>query len=136
MRRSWPADFAGLSALNSQLSTGRGALTPALDVQSADAFATIYAYLRRTYYVATAGTWDAAKLTALATQVFTCATKEVVITGTCSEVGGAASGQVKFDKMVYLQAIEALLAEECADSLPPADPCGTITNFGCRPLSL
>lgn len=105
-------------------------------MQSADAFATIYAYLRRTYYVAASGTWNAAALTALATQVFSSATKEVVITGTSSEVGGAASGQVKFDKMVYLQAIETLLQNECPDSLPPVDPCGTQTNFGCSPVSL
>jgi hypothetical protein len=105
-------------------------------VQSADAFATIYAYLRRTYYLAATETWDYAKLTALSTSIFSSATKEVVITGTSSEVGGAASGQVKFDKMVYLQAIEHLIAEECADSLPPADPAGVIVNFGNRPLCL
>jgi hypothetical protein len=104
-------------------------------VQAADAYSTIYAYLRRTYYVALTEAWDYDALTALATTVFSTATKEVTITGTSSEAGGAASGQMKFDKMVYLQAIEALIAAECSEELPPEDPHSTITNFGHRPAA-
>lgn len=105
-------------------------------MQSADAYATIYAYLRRTYYQSGPGTWDAAALIALATSVFNSATKEVTITGTSTEAGGSATGVLKFDRMIYLQAIEALLQAECADSLPPADTPGTITNFGAAPCQL
>jgi hypothetical protein len=105
-------------------------------VQQADAYSTIYAYLRRTHYRSLTEDWDYAALTALATTLFASATKEVTITGTSSEAGGAASGQMKFDKMVYLQAVEALIAAECADELPPEDPQSTITNFGHRPVQL
>jgi hypothetical protein len=105
-------------------------------VQSADAYHTIYAYLRRTYYQSGPGTWNSAALIALSATVFAAATKEVTITGTSTEAGGAASGVLKFDKMVYLQAIEALLQAECADALPPVDPPSTITNFGHAPAAL
>jgi hypothetical protein len=104
-------------------------------VQAADDYATIYAYLRRTYYRAGTDDWDAAELTALATTAYTSATKEVVITGTNSEAGGAAQAEMKFNKMVLLQAIEALLQAECSTSLPPEDPHGTIVNFGHRPVA-
>jgi len=100
-------------------------------VQSADDYAAIYAYLRRTYYLPNTGTWDATTLTTLAATTFASASKEVVITATGGELG-TAQGQMKFNKMVLLQAIEALLQAECSDSLPPDEPSGTITNFSNR----
>jgi hypothetical protein len=101
-------------------------------VQAAADYDTIYAYLRRTHYLPASGTWNATALRQLATTTFASATKEVTIVGTASEAGGSASGQMKFSKMVLLQAIEALLQAECADSLPPAEPTGVIVNFGNR----
>jgi hypothetical protein len=103
-------------------------------VQSAADFETIYAYLRRTYYRSGTDDWDVAALQTLATTTYASATKEVVINSTSSEAGGAAAGELKFNKMILLQAIEALLQNECASSLPPAEPVSSITNFGCRPV--
>lgn len=110
-------------------------MTRAFGVQAADDYAAIYEYLRLTYYQAGPGTWDAASLRALATTTFATATDQVVIVGTSTEAGGAASGQLKFNKMVLLQAIMALLRAECPTALPPEDMAGSITNFGFRPVA-
>jgi hypothetical protein len=103
-------------------------------VQSAADFETIYAHLRRIYYRADTDDWDVDALKALALTAYASATREVIINSTSSEAGGAAAGEVKFNKMILLQAIEALLQNECGESLPPAEPTGTITNFGNRPV--
>lgn len=105
-------------------------------MQSANDYDAVYAYLRRKYYISATGLWDSAALITLAETTFNAATKEVTITGTSSDAGGSAQGQMKFNKMVLLQAIEALLRAECADALPPEDPSGVIVNFGSRPVSL
>lgn len=102
-------------------------------MQPADDYAAIYAYLRRTYYVAASGTWNAVALKQLSTTAYTAGTKEIAITATNSEAGGGASGEMKFNKIVLLQAIEALLQAECSATLPPEDPAGVIVNFGNRP---
>ena len=104
-------------------------------MQAADSYATIYAYLRRTYYDSGTGTWRASDLKALADTVFASATREVAIT-TQNFEGGGASGVLKFDKAILLQAIEALLQAECADTLPPEAPPSAQTNFSNAPSCL
>lgn len=64
----------------------------------------VKSYLRRKYVN------DVAALRTYADQVFQTATDEVVLTTTSFE-GGSAGGQVKFNKMMVLGAIEELLAE-------------------------
>lgn len=101
-------------------------------MQSADDYAACYEHLRLVYYNSGTGLWDAVALKALAVTTYAQATKEVTITATNTEAGGMAQGQMKFNRMILLQAIYALLRAECADSMPPEDPPNAIANFGNR----
>lgn len=104
--------------------------------QPANDYDACYEYLRMAYYLPTSGTWNATALKELAATAYQAGTKETVVVATSSEGGGSGTAQVKFNKLVLLQAIMGLLRAECADSLPPDDATGSITNFGSRPLSL
>lgn len=69
---------------------------------------TVKSYLRRTYPVSSDG--SIATLQSLATQAYASATSSVTLTSTSSE-GGSQSGQITFEKMSMLAALEELLAE-------------------------
>ena len=75
-------------------------------------------YLRRKY---TGGTTDGLKmLKSLADDVFNAATDPVTLTGQSFD-GGSHSGQITFEKMAYLSAIEAVISEldTSTAALPP-----------------
>lgn len=98
------------------------------------ALTTCTQYLRRKYYIASSASWDVAALRALADTAFATGTKEVVIIGTSSEAGGAASAQVKFDKLILLAALETLLLEVDSDNTPEPPPSGYVPDFSQRPI--
>lgn len=105
---------------------------------SAAQLETILQYLRRKYYAESEGANRATYIAALKTRadtLLTAGTDQVAITGTSSEAGGAAQGEVTFDPLVYLQAIETLLLE-VDDSAEPPPPSGVIVDFSQRSVAL
>jgi hypothetical protein len=79
-------------------------------MDDADRIATIRRYLRRTYATNLAG------LRRLADTVASGATEVVTITGMGLE-GGSSSGQITFERMAYLSAIEDVIAEIDPDAV-------------------
>lgn len=91
-----------------------------MPAQPADQFSAVYNYLRRRHYNATTETWDVAGLQKIADDAFAAGTRTVTITSSSSDAGGAASGEMSFDKLTLLNAVNALLAEADPDNTPPA----------------
>ena len=105
-------------------------------MQAADDYQAVYDYLRMAYFRTATQDWDSAALKQIAADAYACGTREVTITGTSSEAGGAASSERSFDKKVLLKAVMDLLREECPGILPPEAAEGTIVDLGRRYISL
>lgn len=91
--------------------------------------ATITQYFRELYCVA--GVWNLADMRAQRLAAFSAATDEVVIVGSSSELG-AMSGQVKFDKMLVVAAINALMREADPTNVPAPPPSGASLDYSGR----
>jgi hypothetical protein len=89
-------------------------------VDDASRIATAKQYLRRTYADNING------LKALAAQVAESAFSAVTITGQTFE-GGSAQGTVTFEKMAYLTAVEAVIAE--LDTTAPRPSIAAVAYF-------
>lgn len=87
---------------------------------------TVRRYLRRTFAANPTG------LRALATQLYTSGTTSVTLTGQSFE-GGSHSGQITFETLAYLTAVEDVLSEIDADS-PPPTPDRTYARFSPAPV--
>lgn len=79
-------------------------------------------YLRRKYAA------DVPGLKTLADRIAESAFRAVTITGQTFE-GGSAQGQITFDKLAYLGAVEALIAELDPDNTPTAPAAVTFADF-------
>ncbi len=88
-------------------------------------------FLRRTYFRPATQDWDVASLKSLATDAYQAATQEVTITGTSSELGSF-NGQITFEKMILLGALEQLLLEVDPDNTPAPPPAGYLPDFSSR----
>lgn len=88
-------------------------------------------YLRRTYYNNVNG------LKELAERIWNQhgAVDAVTITGQTFE-GGQAQGQLTFEPLAYLAAVEELIAELDPDNTPPERPNVTVAQFGPRSTSI
>lgn len=91
-------------------------------------------FLRRTYYRPATQGWDVEKLKSLAADTYVAATETVTITGTSSELGSF-TGQITFEKIILLGALEQLLIEVDPDNTPAPPPSGYTPDFSCRPIS-
>lgn len=85
-------------------------------------------YLRRKYQNNLAG------LKALASQVAETAFDAVTITGDGFE-GGTAQGQITFEPIAYLGAIEGLIIEMDPDNTPLPNPAGSVADFSVRAIT-
>ncbi len=103
-----------------------------MPAQAIDQYDVVLAYLRRKHWDAEAEEWDVATLRTLADTAFTAGTKSVTITSTSSEAGGAAAGEVTFDRLTLLAALESLLAEAAPTSAPPPRGRGFQADFSQR----
>jgi hypothetical protein len=103
-----------------------------MPAQAIDQKETVLAYLRRKYWTALTETWNVAALQTLADTAYAAGTKTVTITGTSTEAGGSGSGEVTFDKLTLLAALEELLAEADPDNAPPVRARGFTPDFSLR----
>jgi len=84
-------------------------------------------YLRRKYAN------DATGLRLLADTIATGAFEAVTITGNSYE-GGSASGQITFEPLAYLSAVEDVIAEIDPDNVPAPAPMVMESTFCHRPV--
>lgn len=101
--------------------------TGALRMTSAERILAAKKYLRRKYVE------DVAGLKALAETIASGAFEFVTITGNSYE-GGSANGQISFEPLEYLSAIEDIIAELDPDGVPAPAPLVMHSDFGCRPV--
>lgn len=83
---------------------------------------TVKQYLRRKYAS------DVPGLKTLADRIAESAVRAVTITGQTFE-GGSAQGQITFEKLAYLNAVEQLILELDPDNTPTAPPAVTFADF-------
>lgn len=87
--------------------------------------ATVMQYLRRKYENNVAG------LKALAESIATTGLEAVTITGHAAE-GASVQGQLTFEPLAYLAAVEAMILELDPDNTPAAPGGGTVIDFSTR----
>lgn len=103
-----------------------------MPVQVVDHYEAVLAYLRDKYWDADTEEWDVDALRALRDTAFAAATRTVTITSTSTEAGGAGAGEITFDKMTLVAALNELIAEADPASQPPARSRGFQTDFSQR----
>lgn len=103
-----------------------------MPAQVVDHYETVLAYLREEYWDAEEEEWDVDALRALRTTAFAAATRTVTITSTSTQAGGAAAGEVTFDKMTLVAALNELIAEADPASQPPPRGRGFQVDFSQR----
>lgn len=103
-----------------------------MPAQVVDHYEAVLAYLRDKYWAADAEEWDVADLRTLRDTAFPVATRTVTITSTSTEAGGAGAGEVTFDKMTLVAALNDLIAEADPVSQPPARGRGFQPDFSQR----
>ena len=103
-----------------------------MPAQSVDHYDTILAYLRDKYYDAQTGEWDVEALKTMRDAAFAAATRAITITSSSSEAGGAAAGEITFDRMTLVAALNDLIAEADPASQPPVRGRGIQVDFSNR----
>src|SRR5688572_19951067 len=90
-----------------------------MPAQAVDHYDTILAYLRSKYWDAETGEWDLEALREMRDAAFAAATRVITITSSSSEAGGAAAGEITFDRMTLVAALNDLIAEADPAAGPP-----------------
>jgi hypothetical protein len=106
-----------------------------MPAQAVDHYDTILAYLRDKYWNAADGTWDVEALREMRDAAFAAATRVITITSSSSEAGGAAAGEITFDRMTLVAALNDLLAEADPAAAPPVRSRGIQVVFSNRKSS-
>jgi hypothetical protein len=103
-----------------------------MPAQVVDHYEAVLAYLRDKYWDADEEEWDVAELRTMRDTAFAAATRTVTITSTSTEAGGAGAGEITFDKMTLVAALNDLIAEADPSSLPPPRGGGFQADFSQR----
>lgn len=103
-----------------------------MPAQVVDHYEAVLAYLRDKYWNADTEEWDVEDLRTMRDTAFASATRTVTITSTSTEAGGAGAGEITFDKMTLVAALNDLIAEADPSSQPPARGRGFQADFGQR----